>query len=133
MKELKLTLPTSVMVGRKRFYFSLNNYRNAHYQTLNKAKKAYSEIVMILVLEAGKKTFDCAQVSFTYHPSTRRKWDLDNIDSVTRKFVLDALVHCGVLKDDDSSYIHDLSAKVGGIRKTACVDVIIREEEAQIK
>ena len=131
MQELKLTLPTSVMVGRKRFYFSLNNYRNAHYQTLNKAKKIYSEIVMITVLEAGKQEFDSVEISFTYHPATNRRWDLDNVDAVTRKFVLDALVKCGVLKNDDSGYVHDLTAIVGEKKQIACVDVTIQNIRRQ--
>jgi len=125
MKELKLTLPTSVMVGKKRFYFSLNNYRNAHYQTLNKAKVNYSKTVYIRVLEAGKKEFDSAEISFLYHPATKRKWDLDNIDAVTRKFVIDALVSCGVLKDDDAGYIRMLTAVVGEQWETASVEVVV--------
>ena len=115
------------MVGKKRFYFSLNNYRNAHYQVLNKAKKNYSEIVHILVLKAGRQEFDSVEITFVYHPGTRRKWDLDNIDAVTRKFVIDALVSCGVLKEDDTRYVQKLTALPGEQWETASVEVIIRD------
>ena len=43
--KLMINSPLSVPVGKGKFIINLNNYRNAHYQILNKAKKSYKLII----------------------------------------------------------------------------------------
>lgn len=46
------------------------------------------------------------EIYFDWHESTKRR-DVDNIQS-SQKFVLDALVNCGVLKNDSRRYVRQI-------------------------
>lgn len=92
--------PLSVPVSsRKHFILNLNNYRNTHGKSLNKAKKAYFHEVkrQIKRLPGWKKV----AVRFTLFPRNRRRMDTSNVCSIHEKFLMDAVVKCNKLPDDD--------------------------------
>lgn len=56
------------------------------------------------------KTNKAVMVRFEWHESTKKR-DADNIASA-KKFILDALVKCGVIKDDSRRYVKGFYDKI---------------------
>lgn len=112
----KVTLPQKIPIS-KRSYFSLNLnvYRNAHYQTLNKAKAAFKELVRNEV--AKLPFFEHARIRYVLYLPSARRCDISNIGSVTDKFFSDALVELGHLKDDNYEFLPEIEYVFGGIDK----------------
>ena len=66
---------------------------------------------------------------YIYYPN-KRKFDLDNVGSVTAKFFQDALVEFDKLPDDNYDYVKEVMFKFGGIDKdNPRVEVEIEEVE----
>lgn len=113
---MTLSLPLSVWVsGNKKFILNLNNYRNAHFQVLNKAKKLYVEEVSLAL---GKQR-DCfnggCMLTYTLYQPTNRRVDVSNPLSIIDKFTCDALTELGVLPDDSNKYIQSVHYQWGGV------------------
>lgn len=73
----------------------------------------------------GVRRYDTpVRVSVSLHPPTRRKYDIDNY----AKAALDALMHAGVLADDE--LVCDLHMRKGDIVKGGRVDIRIEPEAA---
>ena len=49
-----ITSPLYVYVGKKKFMLNMNDYRNAHYQVLNKAKVEYKRLLRDEILQLPK-------------------------------------------------------------------------------
>jgi len=96
--------PLYVIVGRKKFMLNMNDYRNAHYQVLNKAKIEYKKLLRDDILSLPAKM---GRISIDYEIilGDNRRHDGMNIVSVTSKFFLDALVEYGVIEDDNTHYV----------------------------
>lgn len=62
-----------------------------------------------------------------YEPNKRR--DLDNISSFGRKVIQDALVQCGVLKDDGWKYVVGFSDRFEVNKENPRIEVLIKEIE----
>ena len=97
-----------VTVKNKTHRLNLNWYRNTHHYTLNAAKKAYTSIVMQSIGEYDFEPLRAVSVTFMYTPSNNRTFDLDNVDSVVRKFVLDALQKAEIIEDDNYKVVQAL-------------------------
>ena len=83
----------------------MNWYRNAHFHELNNAKKLYNDLVAIQI--SGVKIPSKFIVKYTIYMQNRRG-DGGNVRAVIEKFVLDALIKCGVIVDDRYSFLqHD--------------------------
>ena len=81
--------PLSVQVSsNKKFILNLNNYRNTHYQVLNKAKVQYKALIMPQLLNIGK--FKRISIHYRLFPKTRRRTDIGNVVAVHKKFFEDA-------------------------------------------
>lgn len=124
-----LVCPLAVYVStRKMFIVNLNEYRNAHYLTLNKAKIAYLKAMadQIKPLPVYKK----CEVVFTMYPASNRAIDTSNVCSIHDKFLMDALVKMGKLKDDDSKHYVRTEYLPGEVDKNnPRVEAEIREVE----
>lgn len=109
-----ISVPLSVPVTkRKSFSLNLNIYRNAHYQTLNKAKTVFTDSVITRLREIPIQ----AKIALTYtifFPNNR-KADISNIGSIVDKFFSDALVDAGVIPDDNYTYLPVVQFFFGGI------------------
>ena len=108
--------PLRVSVTKKKFFIlNLNNYPNTHYQTLNKAKKTYKEVIrpQIMALPA----YDVIHTTYTLFPKTRRLTDLDNVCCVHAKFFQDALVFYGNIQDDNYMYVSGVNFRFGEVCK----------------
>lgn len=136
-----LSLPIFIDLPRKkkkdRFYLNLNQYRNTHYFTLNKAKELFKESVTKAIETLPKMAK--VELIFTLFMGSNRSADLSNICSVVDKFFCDAMVELGKLPGDDFDVISSVGYRFGGVDKNnPRVDVSINplvnaEEEEKMQ
>lgn len=109
-----IQLPLYVQVTNKtRFYLNLNQYRNAHYHTLNKAKTMFKEAILDQVRALPQ--MDKIGLVYTLYPRTKQLCDVSNVCSIVDKFLSDVLTECGKIPDDNYQYISKVSYKFGSI------------------
>lgn len=109
-----ITVPLSVPVSKRKFFpLNLNIYRNAHYQTLNKAKTVFTDnvITRLRKIPVQKKI----ALTYTIFFPNNRKADISNIGSIVDKFFSDALVDAGIIPDDNYTYLPHVQFFFGGI------------------
>ena len=90
---------------------SLNEYTAACRSNAYKGAKFKAEVEVIiswaikqaLTSKRLQKPKGAVVVKFEWHERTKKR-DADNI-AFAKKFILDALVKCGVLKDDSRKYV----------------------------
>ena len=106
--------PLSVPVSKnKNFILNLNNYRNTHYQALNKAKLNDTAIMAEQIGQMEKA--GQAEIHYRLFPKTKRLTDIGNVISIHKKFFEDALVEMGVLEDDNYKFVIGSSETFGGV------------------
>lgn len=109
-KTYKLPLNGWQVSSKKKVAINLNQYRNMHYQTSNKLKHMVSDYLMQYSFNPPP-TF---KIQFTLYFKDKRRRDLSNFESIANKFILDALVQQGVIKDDDYTIYRGYSVEFGG-------------------
>ena len=118
--------PLSVAVSKtKSFSLNLNQYRNTHYQILNKAKHSFKECLASQI--EALPNFEKVALHYIIFPKTKRRFDLANIGSVVDKFFSDALVELGKLPDDNYQYVQSVSFSFGEVSINPRVEVHIHE------
>lgn len=139
--KLMLNLPLQVVLPRKTkadyvFRLNLNEFRNAHYQTLDQAKKRYSDIVLFALVQTGKygkygfPPEGPFHFQYTYFPGSARDCDLGNVLPIVQKFTEDPLQKFGVIANDNYKVIREVSYNFGGIdRKAPRVELAIETIE----
>lgn len=113
---LRIGVSFSKRNGKHRnFSLNLNQYRNEHFQILNKAKINFKEHMKGQIHMLPKLT----QVELTYilYPPTKALLDVSNICSIVDKFFCDALVEFGILPDDNFKHIPAVNYRFGNIDK----------------
>ena len=113
---LRIDLPLVVHTSKKtKFILNLNNYRNTHYRTLSKAKHTYCDLICDML--KGRKGIkkQGLELEYTYHHGNARRVDVSNPLSIIDKFASDALVHAGILPDDNTNIIKRVIYQNGGI------------------
>ncbi len=95
---------------KKWFWFNLNQYRNTHYQTLNKAKKWFLAWLMTRNLTGEFK----GRIHIHYEIWPKKNSDLMNVGSVLDKFLQDALVRQGIIPDDTCKVVPSVSFEFKG-------------------
>jgi hypothetical protein len=110
-----LDSPLSVYASSKKdFSINLNEYRNSHYQILNKAKINYKAVMHQQIMKLPK--MDKIKIHYTIYPETKRLCDIGNIVSITKKFFEDALVEFKRIPDDNYNHV------IGSSESFGCVD-----------
>ena len=110
----KLDAPLRVPVSKSKFFsLNLNQYRNAHYFTLNNAKKEFKS-QMEKQITALPSLVQVWIVYELYLPS-KRKADTSNICSIVDKFFCDALVELGKLPEDNYEHVIECLYRFGGV------------------
>lgn len=94
-----------VMVDNKKFALNLNEYRNAHFQVLNKAKIIFKEQLFYSYPELKKIKANNLTVEYFIERNDNRIFDIMNVLSIVDKFFMDALVEIGCLPDDSYSQV----------------------------
>lgn len=111
---IEIELPLEIWVSpKKKFILNLNNYRNAHYQTLNTAKKKYKNFIWYTLPDVTYS--NPVRLTYTIYP--KRKCDIANVGSVVDKFACDVLVEKGILPDDNFDHVVEVSYRFGGVDK----------------
>ena len=124
-----IQLPLRVPVSKKKFFpLNLNQYRNAHFQVLDKAKKAFAkEIEPKLV---GIPKLKKLALEYVLYPGTSQLCDTNNILSIADKFFSDSLVAQKVIDDDNYTFIADSRFLFGHIdRENPRIEVTIRSPD----
>lgn len=120
-----IRVPTVVGLSKsKNWILNLNNYRNAHYQTLNKAKVNFKYLVTkeISLLPVFK---EISSIEYILYRDSKRHCDVANVCSIVDKFFCDALVEAKKLPDDNYEFLKRISYQWGGIADTAFVEIHI--------
>ena len=127
-----ISLPLRVAVSKnKEFALNLNQYRNAHFHVLNKAKSEFTDIALKLIQEAGIPTLAQVTLEYIVYPGTRQLCDVNNICTVVDKFFSDTLVEAKIISDDNYKFVPESRFRFGGIdRENPRVDVVIRDATA---
>ena len=94
-----------VMVGNKKFSLNLNDYRNTHYQVLNKAKIIFKNQLLINYPELARIKAQRIEIQYFIERCDNRIFDTKNVESIVDKFFCDALVESGCIPDDNYNYV----------------------------
>ena len=122
----ELNVPLRVMVGKKWFACSMNNYRNAHHHILNQAKVVFQKQVQNQIFALPQ--MDKIKIHYEFWYQDKRVHDLNNSMAVISKFFEDCLTGAGIIKDDNYLYVIGSSNSFGGIDKINPRCVITIEE-----
>ena len=124
-KQLTNKLPTLIRLNKKTtFSLNLNQYRNAHFHILNKAKVLFEEAIADQVIKLPK--MERLIITYFYFNGTKRQSDVANICSVVDKFFSDTLVNKGIIEDDNFDVLEGVTYRYGGYRKgDTCVEADI--------
>ena len=115
---------------------SLNEYCKAErtgYHCANNMKKGCQRAI-----EADIRRFKLkpikrpVKILYRFYEPNRRR-DKDNIAGVAHKFIQDALVNAGILKDDGWDYVIGFSDEFYLDRKYPRIEVYLHEEKSQSK
>jgi len=98
------SVPLSVQVSKKKkFILNINNYRNAHFRTLSKAKELFTDYIIDLGLPPVK--YGRIKAYYKIYPASKRMYDGGNVISIVDKFLMDALIKVGVIEDDNINHV----------------------------
>lgn len=124
-----ISLPLRVPISKRNFFtLNLNQYRNAHFRTLDLAKKNFHKIAKELI--RGVPQLRTCSLEYVLYPPTRQLCDVSNVCSIVDKFFSDTLVTQQVITDDNYQVISNIDYRFGAIDKIAPrVDVIIRSKD----
>lgn len=100
IRLMKFSVPLRVKISKNKYFIlNLNNYRNAHYRVLTSAKRTFTDY--ILDLDVPFTPFTKCRLHYKYYPASNRSYDSMNVVSIVDKFVCDALIKKGVIRDDN--------------------------------
>ena len=91
----------------------MNQYRNAHHMTLNKAKAVFKEQMTPEILKLPD--FEVVKLSYILHCRTKHLQDVSNPCSIVDKFFSDALVELGKLPDDNYNHLLGVEYLFGSV------------------
>jgi len=102
--DLVFAVPLSVKIGGKgkKLILNQNKFRNTHFRTMNDAKKNFHDIIANMNLADHRMPFqNPVRLHYYYYPKSKGSYDRMNVASAIDKFLCDALIECGVLRDDN--------------------------------
>ena len=111
-QSVTIFVPISVQISKKaKWHLNLNNYRNAHYQTLNRAKILFAQAVKPTVLNLPE--FSQIALNYRLFPPSRREIDVNNVLTIVDKFFCDSLTETGRIPDDNYKFLSDSAFHFG--------------------
>lgn len=121
--EYLLTIPDTLP--------NLNDYISAERTNRHKGAKMKADsgnIVAVAIRQCmrGVRIEKPVFMEYTWIEPSRRR-DKDNISSFGRKVIQDALVQCGVLKDDGWNYVVGFSDRFEVDNENLRIEVLIKE------
>lgn len=125
VEAISVDVPAEVALSRnKSWILNLNNYRNAHYQTLNKAKVNFKNLLLSKLQQLPVFT-RIDSIEYVLYRNTKRRCDVANVCSIVDKFFCDALVEAGKLPDDNWHYLNSVTYRWGGVEEQGDSHIII--------
>lgn len=139
LKDGTFIIPLHFQYNDKRQTLTANWYRNAHWATLNAAKKAFTKKIHLLIKDYK---LDCEQIILEYRIHIHRG-DIMNYIAIIDKFFCDAiqdvyrtvkkkkfLTQKGLIPDDDYSYVKGYDIKfIEKVKKDPYVEIKIKKFE----
>lgn len=115
---INFILPTRIplRVGSKAYPIQLNPYRNWNHFLSNKLKQMYTEHLRG-VLTNLPKLEPPIRIEYTLTTKDNRGRDLGNMCYIVDKFFCDALVHYGLIEDDNYFIIPKICFTFNGLNK----------------
>lgn len=115
--DLFFCVPIQVPVSKKKdFILNLNKYRNSHWNELGKAKSYFHDYIKNANIE--HETFqNPVRFHYIYYPKSKHIFDRMNVASIIDKFLCDALIDVGILKDDTYDLVLFPTFEFGGVDK----------------
>lgn len=107
---------------------SLNEWKGWHHMRQHKYKQDLYEQMERVAMAFRLPRIKLATVLITYYFPDRRARDI--IDNYAPKFLMDALVHAGILADDRSDWVEVPRPAVGYDRQCSRVEVVINRRES---
>lgn len=132
---IKLSLPIyqEVTTGRgekkktKNILMSMNNYRNWHYQTENKMKHRYSDLVKTRLERVKTRLRGLIGVRYKLYYKNSQS-DLMNVISVIDKYLMDALQELKIIENDNvRNYVRCQIEVAGEDRNNPRLEIIVEE------
>jgi hypothetical protein len=107
-------LPLYIPVSKKmNFAVNLNQYRNAHFHVLNKAKVVFGQMIHNQIKNLPE--FERIEIEYILFPGSARIMDINNICCIADKFFCDTLVEEGKLPDDNFNHLVKTTMSYGKI------------------
>lgn len=110
---------------------SLNDYCKAErtgYHIANKMKHSYQTLIIVFIRRARLKPIKRpVKIVYRFYEANKRR-DKDNVSGLTHKFVQDALVESGILKDDGWEFVSSFSDEFYIDKKNPRIEVTLIEE-----
>lgn len=112
---MKITIPLAVHLKNKRISLSLNTIKALHHIQYNNVKRLVTDMVhQQLDSQDVEELKAPVCLSVTMFVTDGQRKDLCNFCGVAEKFVSDAVVSYGILRDDDVRYIKRVEYVFGG-------------------
>lgn len=127
--QFSLTAPVTIPISKnKTLALNLNVYRNAHFQSLNKAKVNFKEHMAQQIEPLPE--MKGVSIRYRLFVGSKRLCDIANVCCIVDKFFMDALVEMGKLPDDNYEYLKYISFEYGGYDKgNPRVEIIVEETQ----
>lgn len=133
MIKLELPIYQTITSGKgdkkktKEILMSMNNYRNWHYQTENKMKHKYHDLVKTRLKHVKSNLKGFIRVSYNLYYKNSRM-DLMNVISIIDKYLMDALQEMKIIENDNvKNYVECFTKVVGQDRTNPRVEITIEE------
>lgn len=126
--------PLSVPITKsKRLSLNMNVYRNTNFHSLNRAKEAFTRIMLPRI--KGYPKMDSIHITYTLFPA-RGGCDVANICSIVDKFFSDTVVKAKIIEDDNIAFLKKVSYVFGSVdssnpRVEICVEPYQPEPEKE--
>lgn len=144
--EIRMTLDQEVLDRYNQYYFarypkrkkipiprplheSINVWGPMNTLARNNIKKHWDEFIAWWMdeLKLKDKRLETFEAEFIYYMPTKRRADCDNL---TPKFILDGLVHAGVIVDDDYLHLTKLTIRAGYDKCRPRTEIILKTTDA---
>lgn len=133
MIKLELPIYQQITTGRgdkkrnKNILMSMNNYRNWHYQTENKMKHKYHDLVKIRLEHVKTNLTGFIKVSYNLYYKNSQS-DLMNVISIIDKYLMDALQELSIIENDNvKNYVECVIKVAGEDKENPRVEIIVEE------
>lgn len=124
------TTRTGKIKTSKKYWLSMNHYRNWHYTVSNKIKLKFENAIGLQIAKAPNFSdkWKYIEIHYIFYPPNGLGRDIGNYVAVIDKFFCDALIKGDRLKDDNMRILKRSSWEMGLIDKHAPrMDAFIKE------